>query len=116
MELCDQNVSELAEMLRKGDVSSTEITESVFDRIKEKEEQINAYITTTYEIALKIIQFHLFQDMEIFFFFNTFGYNFNVQVMSGINNLSHVINDIIIILDIRCVTAMHFDKVNFNIT
>ncbi|MDY6881582.1 MAG: Asp-tRNA(Asn)/Glu-tRNA(Gln) amidotransferase subunit GatA [Thermodesulfobacteriota bacterium] len=53
MELCDRNISELAEMLRRGDVSSKEITESVFARISEKEDTINAYITTTYDSAMK---------------------------------------------------------------
>ena len=53
MELCDRSASELAGMLRKGNVSSREITESVFKRIDEKEETINAYITTTRETALK---------------------------------------------------------------
>jgi aspartyl-tRNA(Asn)/glutamyl-tRNA(Gln) amidotransferase subunit A len=53
MELCDQSASELAGMLRKGEVSSREITESVFKRIDEREKTINAYITNTSEIALK---------------------------------------------------------------
>jgi aspartyl-tRNA(Asn)/glutamyl-tRNA(Gln) amidotransferase subunit A len=53
MELCDHSAHELAAMLRKGETSSREITESVFKRIDEKEETINAFITTTREIALK---------------------------------------------------------------
>lgn len=53
MELCDHSAHELAEMLRKGEASSREITESVFKRIDEKEDTINAFITTTREIALK---------------------------------------------------------------
>lgn len=53
MELCDLSVSELAGMLRKQEISSREITESVFKRIDEKEETINAFITTTREMALK---------------------------------------------------------------
>ena len=53
MELCDRSAYELAGMLRKGEVSSREITESVFKRIDEKEKTINAFITTTREIALK---------------------------------------------------------------
>jgi aspartyl-tRNA(Asn)/glutamyl-tRNA(Gln) amidotransferase subunit A len=40
-------------MLRKGGVSSREITESVFKRINEKEDAIHAFITVTPEIALK---------------------------------------------------------------
>jgi aspartyl-tRNA(Asn)/glutamyl-tRNA(Gln) amidotransferase subunit A len=53
MELCDHSAHELAGMLRKGETSSREITESVFKRIDEKEETINAFITTTRETALK---------------------------------------------------------------
>ena len=53
MELCDQRASDLAAMLRKGEVSSREITESVFRRIDEKEETIHAFVTTTREMALK---------------------------------------------------------------
>jgi aspartyl-tRNA(Asn)/glutamyl-tRNA(Gln) amidotransferase subunit A len=40
-------------MLRKGEVSAREITESVLKRIDEKEDSINAFITVTAEIALK---------------------------------------------------------------
>ncbi|MDP6054583.1 MAG: Asp-tRNA(Asn)/Glu-tRNA(Gln) amidotransferase subunit GatA [Candidatus Latescibacteria bacterium] len=53
MELCDRSASELAGMLRKGEVSSKEITNSVFKRIDEKEETINAFITETREMALR---------------------------------------------------------------
>ncbi len=53
MELCDQNAWELAEMLKKGEVSSREITESVFKRIDEKEEELNAFITLTRETAVR---------------------------------------------------------------
>lgn len=53
MELCDRSASELAGMLRKREVSSKEITNSVFKRIDEKEETINAFITTTREMALR---------------------------------------------------------------
>jgi aspartyl-tRNA(Asn)/glutamyl-tRNA(Gln) amidotransferase subunit A len=53
MELCDQTASKLAKMLRKGEVSSREITESVFKRIDEKEDVINAFITITREKALR---------------------------------------------------------------
>lgn len=53
MELCDKNASELAVMLRKGDISSREITDSVFKRIDEKEDAVNAFITQTREIAFK---------------------------------------------------------------
>ena len=40
-------------MLRKGEVSAREITESVFERIDSQEETINAFITTTRETAFK---------------------------------------------------------------
>jgi aspartyl-tRNA(Asn)/glutamyl-tRNA(Gln) amidotransferase subunit A len=53
MELCDKNAAELSVLLRKGEISSREITESVFKRIDEREETVNAYITTTRETALK---------------------------------------------------------------
>lgn len=53
MELCDRNAWELVEMLRKGEASSREITESVFKRIDEKERTFNAFITTTRNAALK---------------------------------------------------------------
>ena len=53
MELCDQNAAELSRLLRKGDVSSREITESVFKRIDEREETLNAFITETRDLALE---------------------------------------------------------------
>lgn len=53
MQLCDQSATELARMLRKGEVSSRQIAESVFQRIDEKEDAINAFITATPEIALR---------------------------------------------------------------
>lgn len=52
MELCDRNAMELARLLEKKEVSSREITESVFKRIEEKEARINAYITLNRENAL----------------------------------------------------------------
>jgi len=53
MELCDKSAMELATLLRKGYISSREITESVFKRIEEKEKTLNAYITTARDTALK---------------------------------------------------------------
>ena len=44
---------ELAGMLRRGEVSAREITQSVFKRIDEKEKSINAFVTTTRETAFK---------------------------------------------------------------
>lgn len=53
MELCDRSAAELVSMLRAGETRSTEITESVFKRIGERERSIHAYITTTYETAMQ---------------------------------------------------------------
>jgi aspartyl-tRNA(Asn)/glutamyl-tRNA(Gln) amidotransferase subunit A len=53
MDLCDRSATELARMLKKKEVSSREITESVLARIDEKESLLRAYITTTRELALK---------------------------------------------------------------
>jgi aspartyl-tRNA(Asn)/glutamyl-tRNA(Gln) amidotransferase subunit A len=53
MALCDHSALELARMLRRGDVSSREITQSVLDRIEQKEAILNAYITTLPEAALE---------------------------------------------------------------
>lgn len=53
MELCDYSASQLAQLLKKGEVSSREITESVFRRIDDKEKTVHAFITKTREDALK---------------------------------------------------------------
>ncbi len=53
MELCDKSAVELSGLLKKREISSRELTESVFKRIDEKEAVINAYITQTRDIALK---------------------------------------------------------------
>jgi aspartyl-tRNA(Asn)/glutamyl-tRNA(Gln) amidotransferase subunit A len=53
MELCDKSAMDLATLLRKGDISSREITESVFKRIEKKDKTLNAYITTVRDNALK---------------------------------------------------------------
>ncbi len=53
MDLCDRSATDLARMLKKKEVSSREITESVLARIDEKESLLRAYITTTRELALK---------------------------------------------------------------
>ena len=53
MALCDQHASELAGMLRKGEASAIEITQSVFERIDEREKTVNAFITETRELALR---------------------------------------------------------------
>jgi aspartyl-tRNA(Asn)/glutamyl-tRNA(Gln) amidotransferase subunit A len=53
MELCDKTAAELFGLLKKREISSREITQSVFSRMDQREEEINAYITQTREIALK---------------------------------------------------------------
>jgi len=53
MELCDKSAMNLAMLLRKGEASSREITESVFKRIEGREKILNAYITTVKETALE---------------------------------------------------------------
>ncbi|MBN1850847.1 MAG: Asp-tRNA(Asn)/Glu-tRNA(Gln) amidotransferase subunit GatA [Deltaproteobacteria bacterium] len=53
MELCDKSALELSRLLRKGEITSRDITESVFQRIHEKESSINAFITTTPDLAFQ---------------------------------------------------------------
>jgi aspartyl-tRNA(Asn)/glutamyl-tRNA(Gln) amidotransferase subunit A len=53
MELCDYAAANLTTLLKKREISSKEITESVFKRIDEKEQEINAYITLNRDKALK---------------------------------------------------------------
>ena len=53
MDLCDKSAAQLARMLRKGNTSSREITESVFRRIDGREQAVNAFITISRETALK---------------------------------------------------------------
>jgi aspartyl-tRNA(Asn)/glutamyl-tRNA(Gln) amidotransferase subunit A len=53
MELFTKSAAELAKLLKKKEISSRELTESVLKRMDEKEPSINAYISKTKEIALK---------------------------------------------------------------
>jgi aspartyl-tRNA(Asn)/glutamyl-tRNA(Gln) amidotransferase subunit A len=53
MELCDRSASELNHLLTRREVSSKEITESVFNRIEERETTVHAYITINREDAIK---------------------------------------------------------------
>jgi aspartyl-tRNA(Asn)/glutamyl-tRNA(Gln) amidotransferase subunit A len=53
MELCDRTASDLIRMLKKREVTSREITESVLKRIEEKENRIHAFITVSSERALE---------------------------------------------------------------
>ena len=53
MDLCDKSAFELAAMLRRQEITSVELTQSVLSRIEQKEPIINAFITVTEETALK---------------------------------------------------------------
>ena len=52
MELYELTVHELIEKLEKGEITSEEITKSYFDRIKEKDGQVKAYVSTMEEQAM----------------------------------------------------------------
>lgn len=56
MELYKKSAYELSQMMKNGEVSSVEITKSVFDRIKAVEPKIDAYVTLDEENALKAAQ------------------------------------------------------------
>ncbi len=56
MELYRKSAYELSQMMKNGEVSSVEITKSVFDRIKAVEPKIDAYVTLDEENALKAAQ------------------------------------------------------------
>ncbi|MDH7576995.1 MAG: Asp-tRNA(Asn)/Glu-tRNA(Gln) amidotransferase subunit GatA [Bacillota bacterium] len=51
MELFQLTAHELAEMLKKNEISAEEITRSVFERIHAVEDQVRAYVTVTEEAA-----------------------------------------------------------------
>ena len=53
MELYEYTVHELVEKLEKKEITSEEITRSYFDRIKEKEPMVKAYVSTLEEEAIK---------------------------------------------------------------
>lgn len=53
MELFEKNASELSSMLKNKEISSVELTKSVFDRIKAVEGKVDAYVTLDEENALK---------------------------------------------------------------
>ncbi len=53
MELYEYTVHELIEKLEKGEISSEEITKSYFDRIKEIDPKVKAYVSTLEEAALE---------------------------------------------------------------
>ena len=52
MELFERNACELSEMLKAKEISSKEITKSVFDRIKNVEGKVDAYLTLDEENAM----------------------------------------------------------------
>ena len=53
MELYEYTVHELVEKLENGEVTSEEITKSYFKRIKEKDPEVKAYVSTLEEAAIK---------------------------------------------------------------
>jgi len=56
MQLYELTAHELHEKLKQGEITSVEITKSVFDRIREVEDRIKAYITLTEELAMEQAQ------------------------------------------------------------
>lgn len=52
MELYELTVHELIEKLEKGEITAEQITKNYFDRIKEKDSQVKAYISTLEEQAM----------------------------------------------------------------
>jgi aspartyl-tRNA(Asn)/glutamyl-tRNA(Gln) amidotransferase subunit A len=54
MDWCDSTAFDLAEKLKHRELSSRELTESVFRRIEERENEINAYISVERDLALKL--------------------------------------------------------------
>ena len=52
MELYEYTVHELVDKLKKGEVTSVEITKSYFDRIKEIDPKVKAYVSTMEEEAM----------------------------------------------------------------
>ncbi len=53
MELYNKNACDLSEMIKSKKISAKELTESVYNRIEQVENKINAYTTLTKESALK---------------------------------------------------------------
>ena len=53
MNLYEKSASELSEMLRNKKISSTELTNSVFERIEKVEDKVDAYTTLAKESALQ---------------------------------------------------------------
>ncbi len=53
MKLNELTAHEIRELIRKGEVSSEEVTKSVFERIEKVEKKINSFVTLTKEEALR---------------------------------------------------------------
>ena len=53
MELYEYTVHEIADKLEKGEITSYDLVKSYFDRIKEKDGQVRAYVSTMEEEALE---------------------------------------------------------------
>ena len=52
MELFDKTISEMSEMLNSGKITSEELVNQFFDRIDEKEGEINAFISLMKDEAI----------------------------------------------------------------
>jgi len=53
VDLYNLTIHQLHELLSKREVTSQEVTDSVFERIESVEEKVHAYITLTHEMAIK---------------------------------------------------------------
>ncbi|HIC93052.1 MAG TPA: Asp-tRNA(Asn)/Glu-tRNA(Gln) amidotransferase GatCAB subunit A, partial [Anaerolineae bacterium] len=53
LELYELTIHQAHELLRKGEISSVELTQALLDRIVEVDNQIKAYLTLTPELALE---------------------------------------------------------------
>ena len=53
MEIYELTVHELAEKLEKKEITSEELVKSYFDRIKEKDKDVKAYVLTLEEKAIE---------------------------------------------------------------
>ena len=53
MKITELTVHELIEKLKNRELTSTEITQSYIDRIKEKEPEVQAFVTTLEDEAIK---------------------------------------------------------------
>ncbi len=56
LELFERNACELSDMLKNKEISSVELTQSVFSRIKAVDDKVNSYVTLNEEEALKEAQ------------------------------------------------------------